>query len=244
MAKLNLLSDKAVKAAKKDGRLADGGGLFLAVSGGGAGKSWLFMWAKGAGAEKKRFSVGLGSSQEVSLAEAREKAADCRKALKAGRDPRELVKRSSGTEREIPTFGEAAEAFISSKESQWRNAKHRGQWRTTLETYAAPLRNTPVDKIDTEAVLGVLKPLWQSRPETASRLRGRIEMILDGAKALGHRSGENPAAWRGHLAHLLPKRGKLTRGRHAAMPYSRLPAFMAALRERDGAAARALELLF
>jgi integrase len=111
----------------------------------------------------------------------------------------------------------------------------------SLETYAAPLRSRPVDEIDTEAVLAVLKPLWLEKPETASRLRGRIEAVLDAAKAQGHRSAENPAAWRGHLAHLLPKRGKLTRGHHAAMDYQDVPAFIGQLRERDGIAALALK---
>ena len=111
----------------------------------------------------------------------------------------------------------------------------------TLETYAAPLRSRPVDEIDTEAVLAVLKPIWQEKPETASRLRGRIEAVLDAAKAQGLRSGENPAAWRGHLAHLLPKRGVLTRGHHAAMDYREVPAFLARLREREATAALALE---
>ena len=111
----------------------------------------------------------------------------------------------------------------------------------TLRDYCAPLRAKPVDEIDTEAVLGVLKPIWQEKPETASRLRGRIEAVLDAAKAQGHRTGENPAAWRGHLSHLLPKRGKLTRGHHAAMAYGDVPAFIAKLRERDAIAAMALE---
>ena len=240
MAKLNLLTDKAVKAAKKDGRLADGGGLFLAVSGGGAGKSWLFMWARGSGKGKKRFSLGLGSTNVVSLAEAREKASACRKAVFEGRDPRALFKRDKSN-RKIPTFAEVADALLASKEGGWRNEKHKAQWRMTLETYAAPLRSKPVDEIDTAAVLEVLKPLWQAKPETASRLRGRIEAVLDAAKAQGHRSGDNPAEWKGNLAHLLPKRQKLSRGHHAALPYPQLPAFVARLRDRDGAAARALE---
>jgi integrase len=112
----------------------------------------------------------------------------------------------------------------------------------TLETYAAPLRSRPVDQIDTEAVLAVLKPIWLEKPETASRLRGRIEAVLDAAKAQGHRMGENPAAWRGHLSHLLPTRQKLSRGHHAAMAYDDVPAFVARLRERDALAAMALEL--
>ena len=119
--------------------------------------------------------------------------------------------------------------------------KHKAQWRTTLTEYAAPLRSRPVDEIDTAAVLYILKPLWLEKPETASRLRGRIEAVLDAAKAQGHRTGENPAAWHGHLSHLLPKRGKLARGHHAAMDYRELPAFIAHLRECDAIAAMALD---
>ena len=146
--------------------------------------------------------------------------------------------------RESPSRHSAtiADALIEAKGAEWRNAKHKAQWTMTLRDYCATLRAKPVDEIDTQAVLGVLKSMWQEKPETASRLRGRIEAVLDAAKAQGHRTGENPAAWRGHLAHLLPKRGKLTRGHHAAMPYGNVPAFMAKLRERDAIAAMALEL--
>ena len=177
----------------------------------------------------------------VSLAEARNKAHEARKMLEAGKNPIEAKRQAAIIEAGKPTFGAIADALIAAKECEWRNPKHRAQWRMTLETYAAPLRARPVDEIDTAAVLDVLKPLWQTKPETASRLRGRIEAVLDAAKAQGHRSGENPAAWRGHLAHLLPKRGILTRGHHAAMAYADVPAFVAQLREREALAALALE---
>ena len=123
----------------------------------------------------------------------------------------------------------------------WRNQKHKKQWEMTLREYAAPLRPLPVNKITTDDMLSVLKPIWNSKCETASRLRGRIERVLDAAKAQGLRSGENPARWRGHLDQLLPKRQRLTRGHHAAMPYADVPAFMAKLRTRDATAALALE---
>jgi integrase len=123
----------------------------------------------------------------------------------------------------------------------WRNAKHAAQWEMTLRDYAASLRRLPVDKVTTNDVLSVLKPLWHSKPETASRFRGRIERVLDAAKAKGLRTGENPARWRGHLDQLLPKRLQLTRGHHAAMDYADLPAFMDCLQVREGSAARALE---
>jgi integrase len=132
-------------------------------------------------------------------------------------------------------------SFPPRGEANGRNEKHRAQWRASLTEFAAPLRSRPIDEIDTAAVLAVLTPLWQTRPETALRLRGRIEAVLDAAKAQGHRSGENPAAWRGHLSHLLPKRGKLTRGHHAAMAYQDVPAFIAQLRECNAIAAMALE---
>ncbi len=123
----------------------------------------------------------------------------------------------------------------------WRNAKHAAQWEMTLRDYAAPLRRLPVDKITTDDVLSILKPLWNAKPETASRLRGRIERVLDAAKAQGLRNGENPARWRGHLDQLLPKRQRLTRGHHAAMSYAEVPAFMGALQAREATAAPALE---
>ena len=142
-----------------------------------------------------------------------------------------------------PTFGQVADDFLSAKQSEWRNAKHRAQWEMTLQRYCAPLRSRPVDEIDTAAVLEVLKPLWASIPETASRLRGRIETVLDAARARGliGQHEANPARWRGHLDKLLPKRQKLTRGHHAAMPFADVPQFMASLRKRDAVAALALE---
>jgi integrase len=124
----------------------------------------------------------------------------------------------------------------------WRNGKHAAQWKMTLQEYAAPLRRLPVDKITTDDVLSVLKPFWNDKPETASRLRGRIERVLDAAKAQGLRSGENPARWRGHLDQLLPKRQQLTRGHHPAMSYTDVPAFVADLQARQATAASALEV--
>jgi integrase len=236
-AAVNKLSARTVATVTKPGRHSDGGGLYLNVSPSGA-RSWLFMW-KRAG---RRREMGLGSAGSVTLADARQIARDYRGLVAKGLDPIEARRAATNAVTAKPTFGEIADALISAKESEWRNAKHRAQWRMTLETYAAPLRLRPVDEIDTEAVLAVLKPIWQAKPETASRLRGRIEAVLDAAKAQGLRSGENPAAWRGHLAHLLPKRGKLTRGHHAAMPYAALPGFMAQLQQREGLAAMALEL--
>ena len=230
------LSARAVATVIEPGRHSDGEGLYLNVTPTGA-RSWLFMWKK----DGKRREMGLGSTGSVSLARARELASECRAQVAMGLDPIEARDAAAETKREKPTFGAIADALIAAKESEWRNEKHRAQWRASLTEFAAPLRSRPVDEIDTAAVLAVLTPLWQTKPETASRVRGRIEAVLDAAKAQGHRSGENPAAWRGHLAHLLPKRGKLTRGHHAAMEYRDVPAFVAKLRECDVIAAMALE---
>src|SRR5262249_61753555 len=139
------------------------------------------------------------------------------------------------------TFGECADRLIAAMRPSWRNGKHAAQWETTLHEYAAPLRRLPAHTITTDDVLSVLKPLWNEKPETASRLRGPIERVLDAAKAQGLRTGENPARWRGHLDQLLPKRQRLTRGHYAAMNYADLPAFMSDLQARDATAARALE---
>jgi integrase len=220
------------------GRHADGGGLYLVRDDNGRSR-WVFMWTR----DGKRREMGLGPAHKdgVSLAGARSAASDARDALVKGRDPIEARDAAKRTPVPAPTFGEMADELVKGLGVQWRNEKHRAQWKMTLKAYAKPLRARPVDKIDTEAVLDVLKPLWQAKPETASRLRGRIERVLDAAKAKGHRSGENPARWRGHLDHLLPKRQKLTRGHHKAMAYDDLPDFVRELRLRDGVAPLALE---
>ena len=223
-------------ATTKPGRYGDGGGLYLVVSPSGARK-WVYRFTYAG----KVTETGLGSANVVSLAEARRKAYEARRLLDAGENPVVAKRKAAAIRAGVPTFGTVADAFVKAKESEWRNEKHKAQWRASLTDLAAPLRALPVDEIDTAAVLSVLKPLWQAKPETASRLRGRIEAVLDAAKAQGHRTGENPAAWRGHLAHLLSKRGKLSRGHHAAMDYRDVPAFVAKLRECDTIAAMALE---
>jgi integrase len=183
--------------------------------------------------------MGLGGS-DVSLAMARKRAADARRVLTAGQNPIDAARLAKVAR---PTFGQVADEFLAAKVSEWRNNKHRAQWNMTLEKYAAPLRARPVNEIDTAAVLEVLQPLWSSIPETASRLRGRIETVLDAARARGliGQHEANPARWRGHLDKLLPKRQKLTRGHHAAMPFADVPAFLAQLRDRESVAALALE---
>lgn len=230
---LNKLNARAVATMTKPGRHGDGGGLYLVVSKS-CSKRWVFLYRR---ADRLR-EMGLGGVASVSLATARELAALARANLQSGIDPIEAKQRSPC---QVPTFGSEADDFITMMRPQFRNAKHVAQWEMTLNIYAKPLRGIPVDKITTNDILTVLKPLWLTKSETASRLRGRIERVLDAAKAKGHRSGENPALWRGHLDKLLPKRQKLTRGHHAAMPYIDVPAFIKALREREAIAARALE---
>src|SRR6478735_759679 len=226
------LSARKVTTAKA-GKDSDGNNLYLVVSHSGSRK-WVlrFTWR---GQAKE---MGLGSASSVTLSSAREKAASAVRALEAGQNPIVERKRTGG----IPTFGQMADEVVAALSPGFRNQKHRGQWKWTLATYAALLRKMPVDTVSTDDVLSVLKPMWTEKPETASRVRGRIEKVLDAAKAKGHRTGENPARWRGHLDHLLPKPSKLRRGHHAAMPYEEIPAFIASLRDRDALAAVALEL--
>jgi integrase len=225
------LTDRKVKTAKP-GKYGDGGGLQLAVAAPGA-KKWVlrFLW------QGKAREMGLGSYPEVKLAEAREKAMAGRRLARSGIDP--IAERKQ--DKRVPTFGKLADEVVAEQSKGFRNEKHKAQWAVTLREYAAPLRPMPVDAITTEDILAVLKPIWSTKTETASRLRGRVERVLNAAKAKGLRSGENPAAWRGHLENLLPKRQKLTRGHHAAMPYPDIPAFVAKLRTRKAVAALALE---
>jgi integrase len=187
--------------------------------------------------------MGLGGLPEVSLADARKARDAAERLAREGHDPIDARNAARKPDEGKPTFGETANALIGAKAPEWRSSKHRQQWRMTLETYAAPLWGLPVDEVAIEAILSTLQPLWQRVPETAQRLRARIEAVLDFAKASGLRSGENPARWRGHLALILPKRQRLARGHHAALPFDNVPAFIAALREREAMAALALEFL-
>jgi integrase len=229
--KINRLNARAVATISECGRHADGGGLYLSISPNG-GRRWVFLFRW----HGKPTEIGFGSARDVTLARARELASQARARLAEGINPKDARRPSQGS-----TFGECADRLIEAMRPSWRNAKHAAQWEMTLRDYAAPLRRLPVDKVTTDDVLSVLKPLWNDKPETASRLRGRIERVLDGAKAQGLRNGENPARWRGHLDRLLPKRQLLTRGHHAAMSYAHLPAFLTDLRARHATAAQALE---
>jgi integrase len=249
---VNRLSPRGVETLGKPGMHADGGGLYLVVDKSGA-KRWTFIYRW----QGKRREMGLGGLMDVSLATARQKAADNRALVDAGKDPieqRQLAK-AAATRTPVPTFGEAADAYVKAHKAEFRSGKHFDQWVMTLSLqrdkagelrptgYCLTLRNKPVDKIETSDVLEVLKPIWLKVPETASRLRGRIERVLDAQRVLGNRHGENPARWRSHLDQLLPKRQKLTRGHHKAMPYADVPAFMRRLRDVRGMGARALEFL-
>lgn len=248
--KLNhALTPLSVKSAKA-GRHADGGGLNLLVKDSGA-RSWVFRFMLNG----KSRDLGLGAAagpDAISLAKARDLATALRLKVKAGIDP--LAERQREAAEAIAaaqaanvagiSFKHVAEAHIKANEGSWRNAKHRQQWRNTLATYVYPvIGDLPVAEIGTAHVLQIVEPLWQAKPETASRVRGRIETLLDAAKARGYREGENPARWRGHIAQILPARAKLSRGHHKAMPYADLPEFMAALRAREAMAALALEFV-
>ena len=229
------LSSRTVATLKTPGLHADGAGLYLTVDPSGR-KRWayIFRW------EGRRREMGLGSVADVGLAEARELAAAARKKVRAGEDPIAERKRVSPRAK---SFGEVADELLAELEPGWKHPAHRQQWKLHLTEYAAPIRSTPVDQVTTEDVLTVLRPIWNTKAETASRVRARIERVLDAAKARGLRQGENPARWRGHLALLMPERRKLTRGHHAALPYEEVPAFLARLRESRGMGARALEFV-
>lgn len=233
---LHKLSARTVATATESGRYGDGGGLYLVVSATGSRK-WVFRYTLGGGQR----DMGLGAVREVSLAKARELAATARGHVQDGRDPLSERKRSREAQREVPTFGSVADDLVATVTSASKNEKHKAQWKMTLKEYAKPLRGKRVDDISTIDVLNVLKPLWQEKHETASRLRGRIERVLDAAKARGLRSGENPARWRGHLDQLLPKRPQASKGHHAALPYPEMGAFMINLRTRRSVSAHALE---
>jgi integrase len=241
---LHRLSVKSVERASKPGYHCDGGGLYLQVSPT-ASKSWIFRYTR----QARSREMGLGSARDVSLAEARVKASDARRQLVNGIDPLAVREGDRAQERlakaGTTSFAECAKKFIAAQRAAWQNGKHAEQWQNTLDTYAGPvIGELAVRDVDTAHVLRVLEPIWSKKPETASRLRGRIERILDYARVRGYRSGGNPARWRGHLDKLLPSAlNRKTRGHHKALPYDELPAFMQELREQAGNAARALEYL-
>lgn len=225
------LTAQKVKAAGT-GRHGDGRGLFLYVKGSGA-RSWVLRYQVAG----RRRDLGLGAYPDVSLAMARERANEARRLIAEGGDP--ITKKQQAKPK---TFKAAAQELIDSKRSGWKNAKHAAQWTSTLEAYAFPkLGPMQVAKIETGDVLAALKPIWEKKPETANRVRQRIEAVIDYASALGIRTGDNPARWRGHLDNLLPKPTKMRAVQHhPALPHAEIAPFMADLAERNGVAARAL----
>jgi integrase len=239
---LNKLTAVTILRVKEPGYYGDGGGLVLQVSASGA-KSWLFRYSR----RGKKHEMGLGSLSTVDLAGAREKAKRCREQLLEDRDPldgRRTAKTNAALERgRQMTFDQCATAFIDAHRSSWRNAKHADQWENTLATYASPLIGAlPVATVDTDLIVKVLSPIWKTKTETATRLRGRIESILGWATVSKFRQGDNPARWRGHLENLLAAPGKIAKVRnHPALPWNEIPGFMTSLRAAEGVGARAVE---
>lgn len=232
-----------VKRTTEIGMHADGGGLYLQVSRFGT-KSWIYRYML----DGRRREMGLGPFPAVSLAAAREKAAECRRMTQGDRiDPISVRKAQRDRARldaaKTKTFRQCAEAYIAAHKAGWRNPKHRAQWPSTLAAYVYPVFGSlPVQAIDVALITKAIEPIWTAKPETASRVRGRIESILDWAAARGYRHGDNPARWRGHFDKLLPQKSKVRRVKHhAALPYTEIGNFMTALRQQDGIAARALD---
>jgi integrase len=244
MAKIDLLSAAKVKNLRVHGDYLDGRGLYLQVRSE-SSKSWLLKYSM----EKRAREMGLGPAADIPLATARDLRDRHRALLKQGIDPlehKQAEKSAKALERaNAITFKDACARYIAANRSGWRNVKHAAQWEATLKAYAYPtIGALPVQAIDTALVMAVLDPIWSTKPETASRVRGRIESVISAAKARGEFKGENPATWKGHLDKLLPKTSKVRKvENHAALPYADLPAFMMELRQREGIAAAAMEFL-
>lgn len=245
------LTVKQVENSTKLGYTADGKqpGLNLQVASGAAGfvRSWVFRYTSPT--TGKRRELGLGSTRSVGLADARARAADAVKAVADGIDPKEArdtekVQRVTATQKRL-TFEQAASQCIAARQHEWKNEKHRHQWVTTLKTYAYPvIGKLPVDQVTMELVLSVLEPIWTTKTETATRLRQRIETVLDWAKARKLYSGDNPASLKGGLGQLLPKASKIAKVKHQpALPYQQVNAFVDALRQKRGISPKAFEFL-
>lgn len=228
---------------KENGRYADGGGLYLQIRG--ASRVWIFRYASRT--DGREHDMGLGPLHTISLQRARELAQRHRAALLAGNDPlasRRLTRDGEKLAKaRALTFGMAATQYIETHRHAWRSKKHTAQWRSTLETFCAPIWSLSVADVDTALVLKCLQPHWTEKTETMVRVRGRIECVLDWAAVDNHRTTENPARWKGHLDKRLPKRSKVQPVEHrVALPHTEMHAFMAELRAREGLAARSLEL--
>lgn len=236
------LTDLKVRRVQVPGYLGDGGGLYLQISPS-LSKSWVFRYQLNGRARE----MGLGAFHTFGLREARDRAEACRRLLADGIDPIEQrnLNRSemAASEAKLVTFGHCCEQYIAAHRSGWKNVKHAAQWDATLRTYCGPLWSLDVAKIETSLVMKCLDPIWTTKTETASRLRGRIESVLAWATVRKFRSGDNPAAWRNHLDQLLPKRSKVQTVVHrAALPYTQVARFMKLLRSHAGLSARVLEL--
>lgn len=234
---LNRLTAKGAAALTKPGRHADGGGLYLKVTGSGS-KAWVFFY-QFAGRQRE---MGLGPFDNVSLAQARDKAVDARRLVAAGIDPLDHRRASqAAAAAAATTFGMYADEYVKEHRPSWSNEKHAAQWAMTLsDVYCKSLRPIPIADVGLDEVLAVLQPVWQKRPETARRIRMRIEKILDAAKVRGLRSGENPGRWRGNLDHILPRHQASTARHHPAMAWAEVPAYFQSLAIKRGTAAAAL----
>ncbi|WP_441268086.1 tyrosine-type recombinase/integrase [Bradyrhizobium sp. 215_C5_N1_1] len=239
---LNALTVKKIETSKT-AKLRDGGGLWLVTKG--KGRYWIFDYTRGG----KRRQMGIGPLHTVGLAEARQKAERARDLIRQGFDPLEqravAAIEAAKVQAGVKTFGEYADAYIDGavKAGRWRGAKTEAGWRNTLTNHAALIRPKPLADIGVTEVLSVVRPLWGTKQETAEKLRWRLERVLDAAKVEGLRSGDNPAAWKGNLEHVLHKPDASLRGHHEALPYKAAPAFMRRLRATDTIPARALEFL-
>jgi integrase len=239
MRTLHKLTTRKAESLKKKGRYSDGGNLYLVVTAAGT-RQWVFRYRWNDG--EKEMGLGSAAPGRVSLATARKLAQSARDAMAERKDPLVVRNESQQSMRSIRTFGKVADEYLKAKKAGWRNPKHRAQWEYSLKTLAAPLRSMQVHLIENTDVLSVLRPLWERVPETARRLRGRIEAVLGFATHSKYREGENPARWKDNLKDLLSKHDELTRGHHAALPYEQMPEFIAKLRGRESLAASALEL--
>jgi integrase len=235
---LSKLTVKSVANLKRPGRHSDGYGLYLIVTPART-KNYAFLYRR----EGRSHEMGLGSVITTTLAQARQKAAQCRSLLAQGIDPLETRQTGVDARKNRHTFGECAGKLIAAKRASWRSQKHADQWVTSLARSCALIKERSIAEIDTAAVLQVLQPLWVRKPETALRLRGRIEAVLDYAKAQGWRTGENCARWKGHLENLLARRSKLAQSHHAAMDYAEVPQFIKELRAQETFASKAFAFL-
>jgi integrase len=235
------LTDAKIRTLTSAGIYGDGDGLYLRVHPSGR-RTWVFIW-KRYGARRE---IGLGpydaGTRRVSLATARVKADEARDIIGAGGDPKtDMAERKAAAA--VVTFGQIADEYIEAMSPKWRGRATLAAWNRFALSYANSIRKVPVDKVSTDDVLRVLRPLWHDKIETATKVRERIKIVLDHAKARGLRTGDNPAQWKGHLDQILPGHSKLARGHHAAMPFADVPAFLRRLRDAGGVGARALEFV-